>query len=276
MSNAVQKTETNLPTTARPPVAQEILRSDVIIPKILLMQSMSDFVKDKASDPSGKRIEDGMWVRSTTKEIVGMPDHPLEFIPLLFTNQWMNQELVGKKMEFRGYEPRTAKNESLEWDFTKDGTDWRRTKVLTVFALLPMDVATELAAVARYQKTGEVPDLDATLLPVVIQFKSTGFKTGMVVATHFAKAAGMAQYGAKAHGYKLSLSAVEEKNDLGSFFVPQIGAKTTKATSEEIAQADKWLAVLGSGDQVKIDETDVANAPAGETVPRPKGASTQF
>ncbi len=246
MSTQVAVNSNNAVATHHAPANEAILKSDIVIPRVLLMQGLSEFVAQR-------KAQMGDMVRSSSVEVIGGPEKPISIIPLMHTNEWRMEEKIGNKFEFRGNEPRTAKNEDLPWDFKHNGADWKRTKVINVFALLPGDVEAESAEIKRAQDSGDMPDVAKVLMPVVVSFRSTGYNAGKAVVTHFAKAASMAQYGAKAHGYSLPLRCKEDKNDKGTYYVWDVGP-SIKATKEQVAKAEEWLAIISST-KVKIDET---------------------
>jgi hypothetical protein len=257
MTTAVAKQEAMTPALVADTPAETVLKSDVVLPKLLLTQALSEVVVDKEKSPDGKTLESGQIIRSTTKEIVGDSDKPVEIVPLTFTNQWMLQEMVGKQYEFRGYEPRTAKNEDLPWEFTDKGTQWRRVKVLTLFALLPADVTAEQANIERFKKDpSQGFDMDKVLLPVAISFRNTSFAAGRTVATHFAKAQQMAKFGVKPYSGSLMLTCKQEKNDKGAYYV--FGVEPGKRVAPELyTKATEWASTLGST-AVKVDDSDVS------------------
>ena len=164
------------------------------------MQGLSDFVSER-------KAQQGDMVRSTTVEKLGDPECAVNIIPLKLSTSWRESEKIGQKFEFRKSYPRTAGNEALTWSFYRNpqgqefdkpgqlgATEWQRTKVIDLFALLPKDVenfAKEMAAIA---KSGEIPDLTKTVLPVNISFRVTSFNAGRAVATFFAQVAEMAQH----------------------------------------------------------------------------------
>lgn len=259
MSNEVTKQESQVPSTHVKTNVEEVLKSDVVIPKVLLMQGLSDFVSER------KAIA-GDMVRSSTAEKLGDDKTPIDIIPLTFQNLWMISENAsgdGKKYEFRGYEPRTAATESLEWDFIKNGTKWKRTKVLNLFALLPADIEAQNAELKKFQETGEIPDVDKVLLPVVIPFRNTSFKAGKEVATLFAKAESISRQVGKtvpAYGTTISLSCAQDKNDKGTFFVfkATTAGKTNPAYRDAAAT---WYETLTRQEmKVAVDESDVVEA----------------
>lgn len=255
MSNALaKKEEARLPAQAMETAGEEILKTDVVIPMLLLQQGLSDYVLNN-------QAKMGDMVRSTNAEKLGDDKTPLEFIPITIKNLWVISELVGKKFQFRKIIPRRSvvapadvadeanrqdpdrQDENLPWEFTHMGTQWKRTKLLNVYALLPKDIEAFQAEIEKAKDTGEMPDLDKTLMPIVIPFRSTSFPAGKTVVTHFTKARSMAHIGAKAHGFALKLSCYSDKNDQGTFYVYEVGG-TRKATKAEMVEAEKWAGIL--------------------------------
>lgn len=270
------KEEASVPQTHQAPgPASDVIKSDVLIPMLLLMQGQSEYVKAKVAS-------DGDIVRSTTGQKLGDSKTPVEFIPIALKNMWIISELVGKRFEFRKMIARKSivtaqdvaeeqaralpdkQDESLPWEFAHMGTTWKRVKLLNVFALLAKDIADYQAEIKRALAAGDMPDLDKTLMPVVIPFRSTSFPAGRTVVTHFTKAQAMAQYGAKAHGFALPLTCYADKNDDGDFHVYEVG-KSRKASKEEFAEAEKWAAMLGQTTVNVHTGGDAASGDEGKT-----------
>jgi hypothetical protein len=85
MNTEIQKTETQVPAMSAPSThehQEEILRSDIALPKLMLMQALSDHVKKK-------RATAGDIVKNATGEKVGGDGSPIQFIPLTYQNLWM-------------------------------------------------------------------------------------------------------------------------------------------------------------------------------------------
>lgn len=228
--------------------AEEILASNIIIPKILLMQGLSELVSD------GKAVM-GDMVRSTTGEKLGNAEKPVEIIPLTYNTTWVKQEKVGNAWEYRGQEPMTAANQDLPWQYEENGTQWKRTKSLNLYALLPSDVVAEKAEMEK-AKNGEMPDPDKALLPVMISFRSTSFNAGKVVNTHFAKAR---KFGLQGYVSTLKLKCYKEKNELGTFYVFDVetAGKTPKDAFEV---CEYWRNIVASG-KAQVDDKDEAERP---------------
>lgn len=265
MTQAVAVQQGGALATTQAPESQA-LASDTLVPRLLLMQGLSDFVADR-------KAMQGDMVRSTNIEKLGDDKNPIEFIPLSIQNTWIVKELVGEKFEFRKSVPRRAivkpedvaeetKRDILDkqadnspWEFAHLGSKWKRVKAINVFALLPRDIAAFEAEIKKAQETGEIPDLDKTLMPVLISFQSTSFNAGKAVSTHFTKVAAMAQYGAKAHAYALGLSCSQEKNDKGTYFVFGVNG-SRKLTKDELAHATKWAAIVNGGAELKVHQVE--------------------
>jgi len=234
---------------------EDILNSDIVIPKILLMQGTSEFVAER-------KAQQGDIVKSITGEKIGDPEVPISIIPITFRNTWRHEEIVGGTAEFRYVESRDASNENDEWNYTRDGAEWKRTKVLDLFVLRPSDVdAQEAQATAGTKDEDFIPDLSAVVMPHVISFRSTSYNVGQQLVSHFAKArsvkTGKYPNGCPAYLYTLGLDCVVKKNDKNSWFTWKVGA-TTKSTPAQILEAAKWHGILAS--QVKniaVDENEL-------------------
>lgn len=256
MQNVPANQASNVPAPFTPPAQEQILKSDIVIPKVLQMQALSKLVEDGTA-------KSGDLIRSSNGEVVGGAAAPLEFIPLSFQNLWMISENTSgdnKEFEFKGYEPRTAANETLDWEYFENGVKMKRTKVMNVYALLPADIERQLEAMKKYQEGGEMPDLDAALLPVVIPFRNTSFKAAKDVATLFVKAKDLAdQMGVDVpvFGRTMKLSNSKEKNEKGTYYVLKVeGGGATK--KEYLAACKRWReTLLSMGSAVKTDESDV-------------------
>lgn len=268
MSHEVMKNEAGLPATQGEVSAQEILASDFIVPKLLLMQGLSDLVAER-------KAQAGDLVRNTTAEKLGddtMP--PVDFIPLKVTTDWTEKEKVGGKLEYRRTIPRTAVNESYPWtfwrnqqgqEFDKPGaigaTEWARVKAINVYALLPRDVDAFKAELAAAEASGEMPDISKSVLPVLISFRVTSFNAGKTVMTFLAQVQEMQTYSktVRSYAYTLPLTCVGDKNDRGSFFVFKVGAPK-KLDPKYLADAEKWYTRLAGAKEIKVDNTGETEA----------------
>jgi hypothetical protein len=152
--------------------------SDILIPRLLLMQGLSEFV-------AKGEAKMGDIVKSTTGQVLAKP---VAMIPLSYDKTWILTEKVNGQHEFRRVEPFTFENAHLPWEYHDNGQEWKRTMSLNFYVLLPDDIKRDVEAREAYKKTGQFPDASASLLPVSISFRSTSYAAGKVLTTHFAMA----------------------------------------------------------------------------------------
>ena len=250
MDNQLATQNAGVPAVAGPVGGPEILSDDLVLEKLLLQQGLSDLVAEK-------KAQAGDFVKSVSTEKYGDDEVPVSFVPLTFKNKWIIKEEVAGKFEFRRMEDRNASNSDRDWDYKENGTNWKRVKVTQVYALLLKDIEKQ-EEVRKQIENGEMPDLNSTLLPVVISFQSTGFKAGQGVVTHFAKAAQMtAEFGTliHPHGYSMDVGCTFEENAKGKFYVPNV--KTgPKLTDTQFSAAQKWVEILNHRPDIKVDNSD--------------------
>lgn len=232
-----------LPVKSENDWGKEVLdTSDILIPRVLLMQPMSELV-------TSDRVKVGDLLKSTTKEVLGNKENPFKFIPILSFKTWILEEKIGQRFEFRGIEEMNAgnKDDELEWkDAT--GNTFRRNRCINFYALLPEDIRTERNALEAAGR-GELPDPDDALLPILISFQRTGYQAGKELITHFAKAQ---HFQIPPAVTTFQMRSVMEKNDKGTYYVPAVD-KFGKTSVEDLAVCKKWYETL-SKSRVKVDE----------------------
>lgn len=195
----------------------EISSKDIIIPKILAMQGLSDFVSE------GK-AKLGDLVDSISGEVLGSIEKPVEFVPFHMEKVWIiSRKKKGEtKFEFEKYEAVTAENLGYPFE-AKDGEDDVKYEyTLQFYCLLPTD----------------------TSMPYVISFKSTSLRSGKVLSTQMYvrnRAAGLTP-----PSYTMLLGGKKEKNDKGTFIV--MDTKVKGRTSPELeTECLNWFKVIKSG-----------------------------
>jgi hypothetical protein len=266
---AVKKEETTAVATRAPVQASrsQALASDRIIPRILLMQGLSDFVTQRKATM-------GDFVRTSNLEKLGDPETPFDFIVLSEPiGSWRVEKEVNGKFRFQSAEPRNAKNDNLPWTFfrTPDGVDcmptdkgavkWRRVKCLTCFVILPSDIEAHFAELEKVKK-GEFPDLNKSLTPMVMDFRSTNINAGKEIVSLFDAARG---YGLDGSNYVISMGCTMESNDSGTFYnfkVDRSKPKQVKAEHQE--EVAKWRDIVRSTD-LRVDEEPEETESAGGT-----------
>lgn len=245
--------------------AEGVDNTDLLVPRILLMQAISEAVAE------GK-LNQGEIIRSTTNEVLAKKGEGMEFIPLLSFKTWVIMELIGGKYEFRRIEPMTLNNreEPLEWESL--GTKWRRDRCLNFYVLLPKDIEREMNALKSLQDGG-LPDPDDALIPCVLSFRRTSYGAGKDLATHFKKAE---HFRVPPAVTTFKLMSEVQKNDKGTYHIFKL-EKAGKTTVSQLEICKQWYDTLQSAKVVIHDpETDSEGAPAAASPEVQANVSTKF
>ena len=239
--------------------------ADVLIPRILIAQATSKVVADE-------KVSFGNFYRSTTLETLGGKGKPLSFVPLTHWKNWVILKRNAKNIyEFERIEEFTPENRAREWEWkakSDKGVEeqWKAEQNLNFFGLLTKDIETDLAARAEFKKTGKLPNIAHSLMPCCISFKSTGYKAGKTLVTHFAKAADFEV----APFVSTFLIDTEKGNaESGSFYVPVVTQADAPTPEAFLDVCVKWKGIVGT-QKVKIDDEDVNQRADIESVTRNK------
>lgn len=267
---AKQETGSRLPAQAQNQSDGEVLKTDIIIPFVVLGQGLSDAVTEK-------KVEMGDIYRSTSREVLGSPTKPIEAIFLHCPKpDWVIEQKPkgAQKFEYRKAVPRNASNETLPWQYwadddgvemepgAKGATEWRRVKRLTVMAILPADIEAQQAEMAKVE-AGDLPDPSKALTPVMFSFRSSSYDAGKRLITFFSKAKSL---GAQLHRYQLTLFDALEKNDQGAFYVWGIEDAKPKAVPKDLLPyVQQWIELIGAGTNFNVHEEGESEAFAAPT-----------
>lgn len=268
-----KKAETQSLSTAQSFGQTAGIKGDLLIPRVLLMQSLSQLVKDRKAYP-------GQIVRSSNGERLGgilnpgEPGQSIDVIPLSMMATWTVQLATGNK--WLRSEPRTPENDSLPWEFVDEetGEECKRLKTIELIGLLSSDVAKNTGGVVTDDE--DVPESldDAVLLPIALSFRSSSYTAGKGVSTFFAKvdAARKQHPNTRPYHFTLPIGCVEEANDNGEFFVFEVGG--AKKTPKELAAAAAgWYDQLAKA-HVRIESELEGEARASTKIdPRPTAKS---
>jgi len=188
---------------------------DVIIPKILVMQGLSQLVMDGVA-------KFGDFVNNQSQEVIGSLDAPVEFIPFHLDKVWIVSEKKGNKYEFSHIEPVTIANENRKWEEVVDGKELKNEKSFNFYSILPSDPS----------------------IPYILQFKGTSQRTGKELATQMYvknKAAGLAP-----PAKVMSLKGNKVSNEKGTYVVlkTEISRETKR---EEMMECLTWYKSITSG-----------------------------
>lgn len=215
---------------------ENIITSDLRIPKLLLMQAMSDFVTDGKA-----RLGD--IVDSFEARKVGDEKTPVQIIPFYVTNSWTIKKEQNGKMVFDKIEDRGGNDVRREYEIIgQDGVKRTQHRTLNVFALM---------------KNGNLS------VPYMISFLNASFTNA---AQPFLNKVQLLKAEGKAPAHVVfNLGVTKEENDKGKWFAFTLeaaknGDSDLATTQEELEAAYKHYTGLTTSlkSGAKIDMTDVA------------------
>lgn len=202
---------------------------DMVIPRINLMQDISQLVKD------GK-ARAGQIVNGATGEVLADKGAKVEIIPILTFAEWLLYDVVDghggkKKLNYTGKLVCDKSNENWPNEAIINGKPISRTRQINVLCLRP-----------------ELIDE----LPFIVSFKKTGTMAGKKLSTHFQVSA---MKGAPAARQVFNLSAVVGTFDGHTFH--KFDVETGRAaTQDEVATAYHWYQLFNQGAAKVADETE--------------------
>ncbi len=209
---------------------KELFSNDLLIPKVWLIQSMSDLRKEKKAD-------EGQFVDSQTGELIADVGGSFQFVVLKTFKRWHTCEKKGDKKEFLSSELMVfGKNHDFKYEDVVDGKEVIRRQVISAYVLLAKD------AVQGINK------------PYIIDFASTSKHAGRVIVSDIAtlnnrKLPSFAGF--------FEMTAKEEKFEKGEAFVKvaKFGGFLPKDAMPFLVECYKGLQSIQ--DQIEIDDRDV-------------------
>ena len=237
--------------------AENIDANDVLIPKLLLMQGLSDFVAQGKANI-------GDYVKSTTGEIVAQRGDKVVFVPISTSKHWRIMEEEGGRYQWRRNEEWTPDNANAEMQWVENGTNWRRDRTLSFFVLLAKDIKKERDALEAMASTGEMQEGDNVLIPCQLQFVRTSYNTGKQLITEFAKAK---KFRKPPAAWMYALSARQEKNDQGIYQVMELESAGL-TDPRDLTVAYEWYKTI-THSNVAVHEADAPVTVSEEEPPPP-------
>lgn len=215
--------------------APVVSSQDIVIPKILPMQGMSVAVTDgKASM--------GEFRDSLSNNLLGKIDEPVHVIPFYMEKMWdILEEAADGKFKWKKSVPVVENpaspdyNDNWKWEAEVQGLKVKNVRRFNFYVLLPSEVA------------------DGSSIPYIFSFKSTSIKEGKKLFTQMYVRC--AKAGMPPAAYTIKIGGVRQKNDLGTFIVPNftIDRKTTEA---ELTECLYWIKMIKGG-KTKVDDSDI-------------------
>lgn len=208
--------------------------SDLIIPRLLVMQGLSDMMQDEKLGAKLGEIRESLEGR-----LVGSKDKPVQFIPFFMNTGWVVREKRNGKFEYLRVEERTASNDGLEWEFQEKNdegklVDMTREKTINVYLLIPQEI-----------DRGEY-------LPYLFTFSRTSFKAGKVFMTLVE----MLKQSRLSPAHRVfELTTVKTENEKGTWYTPEV-RRVGETSQKHLAAAYEWYKTVSAG-KVRVDEPEV-------------------
>lgn len=221
--NEVTTTESNLPAEAMNTAwgSAGTSSSDMLIPRIQLMQALSDLVAKSIATP-------GDIVDSLNNDILAKKGKSVEFIPIMSYKTWIRSKMEDGAWKFFEQIPVTAQNESLPYEQDIEGDKFKNVASLNFFVVLPTML---------------------NELPYLISFKGSSYAAGKKLSTHFQ----VSQMKGKPPAmWVFSLGSSLKTVDKHNFHVFEV-TKTRESKKEELSVAYNWWKTL-SQSQAKVQE----------------------
>ena len=236
MSKEVMNKESSVPAMAPAAWGEEFVGAqDIVIPKILPMQGLSDLVTD------GKATM-GEFRDSVSGELLGSIVDPIVIVPFMVQKFWdiMEEDDEGD-FKWERSEPlienplEAGYNDNLPWEDVVDGKRVKRIRRMNFFCLIPKEMA------------------KGNSIPYIMSFKSTSLREGKKLFTQMYLRNKRA--GKPPCAYAFALAGTKQKNDKGTYIVPNV-TQVRESTPEEISEAFSWFQLVKKGG-VKVDDSDL-------------------
>lgn len=208
--------------------------SDIIIPRLLVMQGLSTFVTE------GK-AKFGEIVDSLTLEALGGLGKETNFVPLIQfkTVGYYEKQGTANPKFIRRENWDAAKHANLEWEFVENGKTIQANQELNFYVMLERDL--------------EQPGT----FPYLLVFRRAGYRNGKKLMNHFmqTQARGFAPIGGI-----FALTSTKQVNDDGQVYSVFDLRPVGNTPGEYAPLLMEWVKTLSKG-QHKVDATD-EDAPA--------------
>jgi hypothetical protein len=220
--------------------ADDVEASDIRIPRLQLMQAMSEKVAEGDKQP-GQIIETSMGMTVAEK------GKSINLIPFYIFKDWAIHKKINGKFEWFSREEYTLKNSNKPREEVINGEEYKNFLGINVLAMVESEIN------------------DPSALPVVVTFRSTSLKTGQDISTLGIRAQSVNKPLAS---FTISLGTKFTKNDKGNFFVYEVQkVKPTENFQEIGPRIFKWYETFKAG-KAKLDaesetpETGISGVPS--------------
>lgn len=225
--------------------SEELDASDIVVPKLLLMQGLSKFVTD--GECSQGQIVDSLSKKSVggITNIKSKEGKPVDLVAFSATKSWIDFEKIDGQWVYIKTYPLTGDNVGQPQEEIVNGVEVRRDRCMNFYVLL----ADQIAA-------GEA-------IPYVVSFRRTSMRAGKKIATMAAK---LKALGNKPLAFKhILLSVVPMQKDDKTFWGFEV-AEGANSTPAELKEAYKWHQTLKTV-KARVDDADLKEPLKAEAEP---------
>lgn len=230
---------------------EEADSSDIIIPKILLMQGTSKWVPEE--------FNIGEIIDSVDEEIIAKKGETVELIPFILKKTW---EVFTNETpaQWKRSEKWTPANDDLPWEFTEEdpetGTqNLKRQRQYSFYCML----------------AGATDDF---AIPKLIGFRSSaGFRPGKKIASHFATMKGINQPGFNVT-WTVGSETVKDES-AGVSYQRFVVKKARAITDEEMTPILNWLKIMSVSPDKFKDHVVEADSKTTDVTPPPVTKNTE-
>lgn len=223
----------------------DIFDNDIVIPKIWLIQAISEMRKKKQAD-------EGQFVDSQTGEILADVDSPLRFTVLKTFKRWHDFADKDKK-EFKASYFVTPENAGQPYEDTVEGEQVFRRQVIGAYVLLEKDLKLGIDKV------------------YILEFASTSKQAGRKLITDIHNL-NKQKYPAFVGHWEMTAS--EEAFDKGTCFVKdtRFGGYMVKDAIPFLLEAHKKIEKLHGENRIATDDNDIIDGEFSSSAPRDDGS----
>ena len=214
--------------------------SDILIPKILLMQGQSEMVL--AGEAAFAEYRD-----SVTKEKLGDTKSPVQILPFYMFKTWVVSKKEGERWTFHAIEDYDPKH-IHEWTEVRDGEHFKYEETINFYCF------------TRKKPDDEVGGIISTL-PIVVSFKSTSKRAGQTIYTQMYvinKAKRLLPFNTW-----FDLKSVKESKNGNTYAKSAVSVSQRSVTPFEIEQCQQWFSIVkqNTGFQVDSGEHSASSKP---------------
>lgn len=226
--------------------SEALSNSDILVPKLLVMQGLSELVAN--GEASVGQIRD-----SINGELMGGMLKPkeqpksMEVIAFSAFKTWVVFEKRNGKDEYVKTVPIVPENEHWAINEIVGGVEVRRDKCLNFYVLRPEEIKAGMA------------------FPYVISFRRTSSYAGKKLATIAAKLKAFKQPLASK---VIDLNVAPEENDKGKYFVYTLEAGRNSTEAEQATCRKWWETLQAKIATIRVDDSDLKKETAGPAAQR--------